>query len=400
LEERGVSAKDDRALLEEQADGSLGGEGSEAPLAEIEELQPLLAEGRERGYLMFDQIAACLEEVEVTKEQLRQLRTYLGESGIDVVAQDGQPAAGAAPDAQPEKVEDTVQRELGPQRRVEIDLTVEPSLDSLRLYLRSIGRVELLTAEEEVSLARRIERGDISAKQHMIEANLRLVVSIAKAYLGRGLTFLDLIQEGSLGLIRAVEKFDYRRGYKFSTYATWWIRQAVTRAIADKARTIRIPVHMVEKLNKVVHVERQLVQELGRDPAPEEIAVQLEIPPREVKEIQRMAQLPVSLEKPIGEEEDSELGDFVEDDAAESPFELALENLRRENVRKALDALPEREREVIEMRYGLKGHEARTLEEVGRAFGVTRERIRQIENNTLKKLELLPEAQRLRDAAP
>ncbi|HKP88629.1 MAG TPA: RNA polymerase sigma factor RpoD, partial [Thermoleophilaceae bacterium] len=276
--------------------------------------------------------------------------------------------------------------------------TVEPSLDSLRLYLREIGRVPLLTAGQEVALAKRIERGDMAAKQHMIEANLRLVVSIAKGYLGRGLTFLDLIQEGSLGLIRAVEKFDYRRGYKFSTYATWWIRQAVTRAIADKARTIRIPVHMVEKLNKVVHVERQLVQELGREPTPDEIAAQLDCTVREVKDIQRLAQLPISLEKPIGEEEDSELGDFVEDETADSPFEQAIENLRRENVRKALDALPDREREVIEMRFGLKGHEARTLEEVGRAFGVTRERIRQIENTTLKKLEALPEAQRLRDA--
>jgi RNA polymerase primary sigma factor len=284
-------------------------------------------------------------------------------------------------------------------KKVELDLTVEPSLDSLRLYLRSIGRVDLLTAEQEVMLAKRIERGDMNAKQQMIEANLRLVVSIAKNYLGRGLTFLDLIQEGSLGLIRAVEKFDYRRGYKFSTYATWWIRQAVTRAIADKARTIRIPVHMVEKLNKVVHVERSLVQEMGREPSPDEIAKELEWTAREVKDILRMSQLPVSLEKPIGEDEDSSLGDFVEDETAESPFELASENLRRQNVRKALEALPEREREVMEMRFGLNGHQARTLEEVGRAFGVTRERIRQIENNTLKKLESLPEAQRLRDAS-
>ena len=368
--------------------------GSDAPFADIEELGTLVSEGRERGFLTFEEIAACLEEVEVTKEQVQELHSHLEEHGVEVVSQDGKPVAGASGGEHPAADKDPTI-----PKKVEIDLTVEPSLDSLRLYLRSIGRVGLLTAFEEVQLAKRIERGDMSAKQHMIEANLRLVVSIAKGYLGRGLTFLDLIQEGSLGLIRAVEKFDYRRGYKFSTYATWWIRQAVTRAIADKARTIRIPVHMVEKLNKVVHVERQLVQDLGREPTPDEIAGELDCTAREVKDILRMSQLPVSLEKPIGEEEDSELGDFVQDDTAESPFELAVENLRRENVRKALDALPAREREVIEMRFGLKGHQARTLEEVGRAFGVTRERIRQIENNTLKKLESLPEAQRLKDAS-
>jgi RNA polymerase primary sigma factor len=378
-----VTAKHEDPLLAEQ----------EGPFAEVEELRALVSEGQERGFLTFEEIAACLEEVEVTKEQVQELHAYLEENGVEVVAQDGRPAVSEAG-----RVEATAQKEPDVPKKVEVDLTVEPSLDSLRLYLRSIGRVDLLTAQEEVALARRIERGDIVAKQHMIEANLRLVVSIAKGYLGRGLTFLDLIQEGSLGLIRAVEKFDYRRGYKFSTYATWWIRQAVTRAIADKARTIRIPVHMVEKLNKVVHVERQLVQQLGREPTHEEIAGELEWSPRDVKDILRMAQLPISLEKPIGEEEDSELGDFVQDETAESPFDTAVENLRRQNVREALDALPEREREVIEMRYGLKGHEARTLEEVGRAFGVTRERIRQIENNTLKKLEGLPEAQSLRDA--
>jgi RNA polymerase primary sigma factor len=384
----------------DQGVGLLTGGGSDAPFLEVEELRTLVAEGRERGYLTFEEIAAFLEEVEVTKEQVRDFHVHLVDNGVEIVSADGRPTAGsiepaggdgAAPQAAPGTP--------APPKRPEIDLTVEPSLDSLRLYLRSIGRVELLTAAQEVELARGIERGDMGAKQQMIEANLRLVVSIAKGYLGRGLSFLDLIQEGSLGLIRAVEKFDYRRGYKFSTYATWWIRQAVTRAIADKARTIRIPVHMVEKLNKVVHVERQLVQEFGREPAPEEIALELQWTAREVKDILRISQLPISLEKPIGEEEDSELGDFVQDDTAESPFELASENWRRENVRRALDVLPPREREVIEMRYGLKGNKARTLEEVGRAFGVTRERIRQIENNTLKKLEHLPEAQRLRDAS-
>jgi RNA polymerase primary sigma factor len=369
----------------------------EAPIPEAEELRPLILAGQDRGYLTFEEIAACLDEVEVTKEQVLELHSYLVDQGIDVVASDGRPAV--SENGKVEAAAHAAERRPDQPKKPEIDLTVEPSLDSLRLYLRSIGRVELLTAGQEVTLAKRIERGDMLAKQQMIEANLRLVVSIAKSYLGRGLTFLDLIQEGSLGLIRAVEKFDYRRGYKFSTYATWWIRQAVTRAIADKGRTIRIPVHMVEKLNKVVHVERQLVQALGREPLPEEIACELECSPREVRDILRIAQQPVSLEKPIGEEEESELGDFVEDKTAESPFEQASENLRRENVRRALAALPPREREVIEMRFGLTGERPRTLEEVGRAFNVTRERIRQIENHTLKKLEALPEAQRLRDAS-
>src|SRR5918912_120707 len=366
-------------------------EAPDAPFLEGEELRALVVEGRDRGYLTFEEIAACLEEVEVTKEQVRDLHAHLVETGVDVVSSDGRQSGQG--DAQGR--DGAVQA----PRKPEIDLTVEPSLDSLRLHLRSIGRVDLLTAEEEVSLAKRIERGDMAAKQQMIEANLRLVVSIAKGYLGRGLSFLDLIQEGSLGLIRAVEKFDYRRGYKFSTYATWWIRQAVTRAIADKARTIRIPVHMVEKLNKVVHVERQLVQKLGREPRPEEIASELMITTDEVREILRMSQLPVSLEKPTGEEEESELGDFVRDEQSATPFDTASTNLRQHDIRRALDSLPERERQVIELRFGLRGHPPRTLEEVGRAFGVTRERIRQIENNTLKKLECLPEAQRLKDAS-
>jgi RNA polymerase primary sigma factor len=358
-------------------------------LPDVEELHKLVAEGKEKGFLSYDEIVNGLEDVELSKDQVEDFYTYLVEHGVDLVEGE-QHKAPPHEEPQPEDEKAAATPKL--------DLTVEVSLDSLRLYLREIGKVQLLTADQEVTLAKRIERGDMSAKRAMIEANLRLVVSIAKGYLGRGLSFLDLIQEGSLGLIRAVEKFDYRKGYKFSTYATWWIRQAVTRAIADKARTIRIPVHMVEKLNKVVHIERQLVQRLGREPSPEEIAEELEITTAEVREILRMSQLPVSLEKPIGEEEDSSLGDFVEDEAAESPYDTAQLMLRREDVVNALNALPRREREVIELRYGLLGGEPRTLEEVGRAFGVTRERIRQIENNTLKKLEHLPEAQALRDA--
>jgi RNA polymerase primary sigma factor len=361
--------------------------------SELDELKDLLADGQERGFLTHEEIAARLEELDLSEDQVRELYSHLTDQGIDLVPAElvpdatGSPAVADAP-ADPEQ----------PQAPA-LDLTVEPSLDSLRLYLRSIGKVDLLSAAEEVALAKRIERGDMKAKEQMVKANLRLVVSIAKGYLGRGLTFLDLIQEGSLGLIRAVEKFDYRRGYKFSTYATWWIRQAVTRAIADKARTIRIPVHMVEKLNNVVHVERQLVQKLGREPSADEIATELRCSPREVRDVLRISQLPISLEKPIGEEEDSALGDFVEDESAESPFESATVIMQRENVWRALRALPERERKVIELRYGLTGRQPLTLEEVGRAFGVTRERIRQIENNTLKKLQRLPEAQGLRELA-
>ncbi len=357
----------------------------EIALPDVEEMRALVADGRDKGFLTYDEIVGALEDADVSKEQVENFYSHLLEVGVEVLDADGEVIA--------------VTASARMERRAELDLTVEPSLDSLRLYLREIGRVPLLTAGQEVALAKRIERGDLTAKAEMVEANLRLVVSIAKGYLGRGLSFLDLIQEGSLGLIRAVEKFDYRRGYKFSTYATWWIRQAVTRAIADKARTIRIPVHMVEKLNKVVHLERQLVQRLGREPRPEEIAEELRMSPDEVREILRMAQLPVSLEKPIGEEEESELGDFVEDEAAASPFDEASTNLRRVDILRALDALPDRERRVIELRFGLLGEQPRTLEEVGRAFGVTRERIRQIENNTLKKLEALPEAQALRDSA-
>jgi len=392
-------------------------------VVELEELQGILAAGRERGLVTAASLQRAVDEAELSSEQTRDLFSYLEEHGIEVSETDeagpelnvGGPAAAASDAAGAEQAgadadelddDEEVDEEAGDVRarlrelkQAEADLSIDPSLDSLRLYLRSIGRVPLLTADEEVSLAKRIERGDIAAKQHMVEANLRLVVSIAKGYVGRGLTFLDLIQEGSLGLIRAVEKFDHRRGYKFSTYATWWIRQAVSRALADKARTIRIPVHMVERLNKLISAERMLIQQLGREPTTEEIAGELECEVREVRDVMRLAQQPISLEKPMGEEDDSALADFVEDVSAESPFEIASEALRRENIARVLASLPRREREVLELRYGIVGGRARTLEEVGRAFNITRERVRQIENRTLKKLQTLPEAQQLREAS-
>jgi RNA polymerase primary sigma factor len=392
-------------------------------VVEMEEMQGLLASGRDRGFVTAASLQSAIEDAELSSAQAQDLFSYLEEHGIEIADSDepdepaaeleagGQPrgdAASAGDDAADESDDQDdeadeeargVRARLKELKQAEADLSADPSLDSLRLYLRSIGRVPLLSAEEEVALAKRIERGDIAAKQHMVEANLRLVVSIAKGYVGRGLTFLDLIQEGSLGLIRAVEKFDHRRGYKFSTYATWWIRQAVSRALADKARTIRIPVHMVERLNKLISAERMLIQQLGREPTAEEIAAELECDVREVRDVQRLAQQPISLEKPMGEEDDSALADFVEDVSAESPFEIASEALRRENITRVLASLPRREREVLELRYGIVGGRARTLEEVGRAFNITRERVRQIENRTLKKLQTLPEAQQLREAS-
>jgi RNA polymerase primary sigma factor len=404
---------------------------TETAVVETDELREMIAAGQERGFLTPEAIAAALEETELSREQVQELFGYLDEHGIEVVDRGDRghrsgaaetdrdeddsvhredPLAHGGEDHVPTSAgeddeEDTQDQTQGLRarfeelRKAEVDLTVDPSLDSLRLYLRSIGRVPLLSTEEEVLLAKRIERGDIAAKEHMVEANLRLVVSIAKGYVGRGLTFLDLIQEGSLGLIRAVEKFDHRRGYKFSTYATWWIRQAVTRAIADKGRTIRIPVHMVQRLNKLIQAERQLIQQLGREPTPAEIAAELECPVCEVRDVMRLAQQPISLEKPVGEEDDAALADFVEDVSAESPFEIASKALRRESIARVLAALPRREREVIELRYGIVGGRARTLEEVGRAFNITRERVRQIENRTLKKLQALPDAQELREAS-
>jgi RNA polymerase primary sigma factor len=278
-------------------------------------------------------------------------------------------------------------------------LALEVSTDSLQLFLKDIGKVDLLTAAQEVELAKRIERGDDRAKQEMVEANLRLVVSIAKRYRNQGLPFLDLIQEGTIGLVRAAEKFDYRKGFKFSTYATWWIRQAVARALADKARTIRMPVHVVEKLNKILRVERKLRAEKGRDPSSEEIASELELTVEEVDQVRRTAQAPVSLEKPVGDDDESEFGHFLEDDSEPPPDEAADVIFRNEALARALRGLSERERRVLELRYGLNGEAPQTLDEVGRMFDVTRERIRQIENHSLKKLRALAESQMLKDVA-
>ena len=323
-----------------------------------------------------DEIALALDELELEAGQIDDFYHALDELQIEIVAVEA-------------SVEEVV---------VE-DETREVSTDSLQLFLKDIGRVELLTAAQEVELAKRIERGDHGAKQQMVEANLRLVVSIAKKYRNQGLPFLDLIQEGTIGLVRAAEKFDYRKGFKFSTYATWWIRQAVARALADKARTIRMPVHVVEKLNKIVRAERKLRAELGREPFSREIAKDLDLGPDEVEHIRRSAQTPVSLEKPVGDEEESEFGHFLTDESEPLPDEAAEVTLRKEALRGILGSLAPRERAVLELRYGLDGQHPRTLDEVGRTFNVTRERIRQIENQSLKKLRALADAQKLREVA-
>ncbi|HEY2541831.1 MAG TPA: sigma-70 family RNA polymerase sigma factor [Gaiellaceae bacterium] len=330
------------------------------------------------GSLSQEEIALALDELDLDAAQLDDFYRALELMQIDVVA--GEPE-------EPE-VEEAVKAEAR-----------EISTDSLQLFLKDIGKVDLLTAAQEVELAKRIERGDHVAKQEMIEANLRLVVSIAKRYRNQGLPFLDLIQEGTIGLVRAAEKFDYRKGFKFSTYATWWIRQAVARALADKARTIRMPVHVVEKLNKIVRTERKLRAELCREPTPYEIAMDLDLPLDEVEQIMRSSQTPVSLEKPVGDEEESEFGHFLTDENIPLPDEVADESMRKELLRKILSTLSHRERRVLELRYGLDGEHPRTLDEVGRTFNVTRERIRQIENQSLKKLRALSDSLSLRDVA-
>jgi len=348
--------------------------------------------GRTRGYVTTEDIAEVLVEVDLTTEQIEAVHTRFLELGIDVT-DEGELDA----DLDADKASDSDGRSAVAGAKPDLSHDADLSTtDPVRMYLKEIGRVPLLTAEQEVFLAKRVERGDIQAKHELTEANLRLVVSIAKRYHTDGMSFLDLIQEGNLGLIRAVEKFDHRKGHKFSTYATWWIRQAITRAIADKARTIRVPVHMVEKINKLIRVQRQLLQDRGREPAPEEMASEMGMTVVEIREILKISQTTVSLETPIGEEEDSELGDFIEDEEAVRSFDAVASQLDKDTVAEALAALPYRERKVIELRFGLKGEHPRTLEEVARRFGVTRERIRQIEAKALSKLQSTERARRLK----
>ncbi|HOP70314.1 MAG TPA: RNA polymerase sigma factor RpoD [Bacillota bacterium] len=397
----------------------------------------LIAKGQEKGFLTYKEIADALEGIDIGEKEAEEVYRVFHDLGIEVISERqsahgdyahrrvpegaaGKPATdGAVPvplsdedaaeDDEADFDEDADDSETGDSdeaeakedgKDTEIDLSVPEGIaldDPVRMYLKEIGRVPLLTAEEEVELAKRMEMGDKEAKQRLIESNLRLVVSIAKRYVGRGMLFLDLIQEGNMGLIKAVEKFDYRKGYKLSTYATWWIRQAITRAIADQARTIRIPVHMVETINKLVRTSRQLLQELGREPTAEEIAEEMGLTPERVREIQKIAQEPVSLETPIGEEEDSHLGDFIEDQDALAPAEAASFVMLKEQIEEVLDTLNEREQRVLRLRFGLDDGKARTLEEVGREFGVTRERIRQIEAKALRKLRHPQRSKKLRD---
>lgn len=343
-------------------------------------LKQLIETGKSKGVLTYKEIMDMLEDVDIDPDQIDKIYDTLETLGIDVVEE---PI---------EHEENIVEEDLevGLPEGVNID-------DPVRMYLKEIGKIPLLSSDEEIELAKRIEQGDEEAKKKLAEANLRLVVSIAKRYVGRGMLFLDLIQEGNLGLLKAVEKFDYRKGYKFSTYATWWIRQAITRAIADQARTIRIPVHMVETINKLVRVSRQLMQELGREPAPEEIAEEMGISVEKVRDIMKIAQEPVSLETPIGEEEDSHLGDFIPDDDAPAPAEAAAFTLLKEQLMDVLDTLTPREEKVLRLRFGLDDGRARTLEEVGKEFDVTRERIRQIEAKALRKLRHPSRSKKLKD---
>jgi len=345
-------------------------------------LKDLIQKGKAKGMLTYKEIMDAFEEIEIEPDQIEKIYETVENMGIDVVG-----------DIEPEMDDIQLTEE-------DLDLSIPEGIsidDPVRMYLKEIGKVPLLTADEEIELAKRMEKGDQAAKKRLAEANLRLVVSIAKRYVGRGMLFLDLIQEGNLGLIKAVEKFDYNKGFKFSTYATWWIRQAITRAIADQARTIRIPVHMVETINKLIRVSRQLLQELGREPTPEEIAKEMNMSVDKVREIMKISQEPVSLETPIGEEEDSHLGDFIPDDDAQAPAEAAAFTLLKEQLIDVLDTLTPREEKVLRLRFGLDDGRARTLEEVGKEFNVTRERIRQIEAKALRKLRHPSRSKKLKD---
>ncbi len=346
-------------------------------------LQGVLEQAQTQGSLTIDDVSGLVQDADLAPDEVEFLYSLLGDLGVEVEEE------------QAEEQEDFSEEEefLGL-----LDVTIDHTVDDpVRMYLREIGKIRLLSSDEEIELARLIEKKDVEAKRRLTEANLRLVVSIAKRYMGRGLLFLDLIQEGNLGLIRAVEKFDHRLGYKFSTYATWWIRQAVTRAIADQARTIRVPVHAVETMNKLNRIHRELLQTSGREPTVNEMAAVLGVSPGKVRDIQKATQEPVSLETRVGDDEDSELGDFIADADADQPIEVVFREIRREELFRVLDSLPERDRKVLELRFGLKGERPRTLEEVGERFGVTRERIRQVEAKTLKRLKNYRNAQALRD---
>ncbi len=354
-------------------------------------IEALLSKGSKNGgTLTYGELVEALQDKDLSPDEIDDLYDVFSKKGIEIVD-----------DSNSDQVDDDIEKDAEEDiEEIELDLSVPEGIsidDPVRMYLKEIGRVPLLTAEEEVALAKRMEQGDEEAQKRLAEANLRLVVSIAKRYVGRGMLFLDLIQEGNLGLIKAVEKFDYNKGYKFSTYATWWIRQAITRAIADQARTIRIPVHMVETINKLIRVSRQLLQQLGREPTPEEIAKEMDISVERVREIMKIAQEPVSLETPIGEEEDSHLGDFIEDQEAPAPADAASFMLLKEQLEEVLDTLTPREEKVLRLRFGLDDGRARTLEEVGQNFGVTRERIRQIEAKALRKLRHPSRSRKLKD---